>query len=167
MEKLFMEIINKAYTFEELHRGALNEIPEKSGVYFVIMPECFKLVIKEKSDGFQLTCKGKQAAFPIYKLNKKINHYGREEKYSNNILYIGKAEDLHSRIEQYVGCRYNVPKLCPHDGGRAIWQLENNEKLLVQYMECQNGEDCRTLEHRLLLAYKEKYGAYPFANWQS
>ena len=137
------------YTFEELHNGALDEIPSTSGVYFVIMPEHFKLILKSETDGF------------------KIKHYGGEEKYNNHILYIGKAKDLHRRIEQYVGYRYNVPNLFPHDGGRAIWQLENNEKLLVRYLECKEGEDCRDMEHKLLCRYKEQYGAYPFANWKS
>lgn len=155
------------YTFEELHNGALDKIPSTSGVYFVIMPEHFKLILKSETDGFKLTSKGNESSFSIDQLKKKIKHYGGEEKYNNHILYIGKAKDLHRRIEQYVGYRYNVPNLFPHDGGRAIWQLENNEKLLVRYLECKEGEDCRDMEHKLLCRYKEQYGAYPFANWKS
>lgn len=158
--------MSKMYSFEELHNGELERIPKSSGVYFVIMPTDFKLVIKEETDGFKLTSKGTPSAFKVEELQKKIIHYGKDYKYSNHILYIGKAKDLHRRIEQYVGYRYNVANLFPHDGGRAIWQLKNNEQLLLRYIECSKNEDCRELEHNLLCRYKEKYGAYPFANWK-
>lgn len=159
--------LSRTYTFQELHNGAINEIPCTSGIYFVIMPDNFKLIIKAETDGFKYTSKGKLSAFPIDKLKKKLFLYGSEERYNNKVLYIGKAKDLHGRIEQYVGCRYNVHGLLPHDGGRAIWQLENNEQLMVRYHECKIGEDCRELEHMLLCEYKDRYGAYPFANWKS
>lgn len=159
--------MSNLYTFEELFEGAIDKIPSSSGVYFVLMPEKFNLVIKAESDGYKLTSKGTSSSFSVDKLKEKTKHYGNLTKPNNHILYIGKAKDLHRRIEQYVGYRYNIPNLFPHDGGRAIWQLENNEKLLIRYMECKNGEDCRDMEHKLLCAYKEKYGAYPFANWKS
>ncbi len=151
------------YTFKELHAGALENIPKTSGVYFVLAPKDFILSVKAETDGFKLTSKGEPSEFAVEKLAKKLLHYGKPP-YSNNIIYIGKAKDLHRRIEQYVGYRYNVPNLFPHDGGRAIWQLENNENLIVRYKEY---EDCREIEHELLCKYKEKYGAYPYANWKS
>ncbi len=154
------------YTFKQLHEGALESIPRKSGVYFVLVPEGFILSVKAETDGFKLTSKGEPSEFRVERLEKKLVHYG-DYPYSNKIVYIGKAKDLHRRIEQYVGYRYNVPNLFPHDGGRAIWQLKNNEELLVRYQECNVGEDCRKLEKRLICEYKEKYGAFPFANWRS
>ena len=154
-------------TFEELHNGALEQVPSASGVYFVLIPENFKLVVKPDTDGFKLTSKGVSSQFDVRKLENKLVHYGKYGEYNSNILYIGKAKDLHRRIEQYVGYRYNVPNLFPHDGGRAIWQLENNELLLVKWQECIIGQDCRGLEHNLLCKYKKKYGEYPFANWKS
>jgi len=159
-------ILSKMYTFEELHNGAISEIPATSGVYFVLMPENYRIRIKEETDGFKLTSKGKPSAYSVEKLEKKAKHYGDKDLYSSNILYIGKAKDLHRRIEQYVGYRYNGSNLFPHDGGRAIWQLENNEKLIVRYLECQEGEDCREMEHNLLSNYKKKHGALLYANWQ-
>ncbi len=159
--------LSQEYTFEELHKGALSEIPTTSGVYFVLMPENYKIAIKEETDGFQLTSKGKTSAYAVEELMKKANHYGNSIPYSSNILYIGKARDLQRRIEQYVGYRYRDLNLFPHDGGRAIWQLENNEKLIIRYLECKENENCRNLEHSLLCTYKEKHGAYPFANWKA
>lgn len=158
--------LSMMYTFEELHNGALNEIPNTSGVYFVLIPENYKIVIREETDGFQLTSKGNPSTYPKDKLAKKAEHYGNGVPYNSNILYIGKARDLRRRIEQYVGYRYNEPNLFPHDGGRAIWQLENNEKLIIRYLECREDENCREIEHNLLCVYKKKHGAYPFANWK-
>lgn len=157
--------LSNMYTFEQLHQGALEELPTTSGVYFVLMPKDFKIVLKEETDGFKLTSKGKPSAYPIEELIKKANHYGIEPPYSSNILYIGKARDLKRRIEQYVGYRYDAQNLFPHDSGRAIWQLENNEKLLVRYLECTENEECKEMEHNLLINYKAKHGMYPFANW--
>ena len=155
------------FTFEELHNGALDKIPSSSGVYFVVMPKGFELKIKSETDGFKLTSKGKSSKYDVKCLEKKAFHYGTYGNYSNGILYIGKAKDLRRRIEQYVGYRYDTLNLFPHDGGRAIWQLENNEKLIVKYQECKLDQDCRELEHALLVKYKEMYGAYPFANWKA
>lgn len=155
---------SKMYTFEELYNGAIKQIPNTSGVYFVIIPVNYEIRIKEKTDGFELTSKGKSSSYPIEKLQKKAEHYGEKYPYTSNILYIGKARDLQRRIEQYVGYRYNGPNLFPHDGGRAIWQLENNEKLLLRYMECKEDEDCEVIEKQLICTYKERHGAYPFAN---
>ncbi len=160
-------MMSDLYTFEELHNGALDMIPKTSGVYFVIIPEHFKIVIKEETDGYKLTSKGNPSSYPVEQLQRKALHYGIEAPYNSHILYIGKAKDLHRRIEQYVGYRYDVVNLFPHDGGRAIWQLENNEKLMIRYIECKEKMDCRELEHKLLCKYKDKYGAYPFANRKS
>lgn len=159
-------ILSIIHTVEELHNGALSEIPNTSGVYFIFMPENFKLVVLPKTEGFELTSKRKPSSYGIEELKVKAAHYGKFRHYTSRLLYIGKAKDLQRRIEQYIGYRYNVPNLFPHDGGRAIWQIRDSEKLIVRYMECLEGEDCRKIEHVLLEAYKKKYGAYPFANWK-
>ena len=43
-------ILSKMYTFEELHNGAISEIPATSGVYFVLMPENYKIRIKNEGE---------------------------------------------------------------------------------------------------------------------
>ena len=159
--------LSAIHTVEELHNGMLSEIPNTSGVYFVFMPANFELIILPKTTGFELTSKRKPASYEIGELEVKAKHYGQFGRYTSHLLYIGKANNLPRRIEQYVGYRYSVPNLFPHDGGRAIWQLRNSEKLIVRYIECLEGEDCRKVEHALLETYKNKYGVYPFANWKA
>ena len=58
-------MMSDVYTFEELHNGALDKIPQTSGVYFVIIPEHFKIVIKEETDGYKLTSKGNPSSYPV------------------------------------------------------------------------------------------------------
>ena len=58
-------MMSDVYTFEELHNGALDKIPKTSGVYFVIIPEHFKIVIKEETDGYKLTSKGNPSSYPV------------------------------------------------------------------------------------------------------
>lgn len=159
--------MSKLYSVEELHNGAITEIPHTSGVYFVFMPENFVINIKEKTEGFPLTSKGKPSSYPVQKLLKKAEQYSKPVDPKSHPLYIGKAKDLYRRIEQYIAYRYHSPNLFPHDGGRAIWQLDKSERLLFRYVECHEGEDCRELERQLLCEYKERHGEYPFANWKA
>lgn len=156
--------ISKMYTVEELHNGAINSIPSESGVYFVLMPKGFDLIVKDVTDGRKTTSKGKVASYPVDDLQRRILHYGNRKKYNSQILYIGKSDNLCDRIKQYIGFRYNDPGLAPHNGGRSIWQLENNERLLFCYHVCRPGEDCEKMEKELLLLYKDRHGCYPFAN---
>ena len=51
----------------------------------------------------------------------------------------------------------------PHRGGRAIWQLKNNKKLLIEIEPC---EKPREKERQFLIEYYEKYNSYPYANWK-
>ena len=123
-------------SFEELYNGKLKLIPPKSGVYLVIMPSNFKLQINETTEGREIF-KGKNMLYSMEDLNRKAEHYNLPER-GGNILYIGKAKNLHNRIKQYVAWGYfnkNNTKSSPHAGGRAIWQLNNNKKLLLRCFE--------------------------------
>lgn len=156
---------SNTYTVEELHNGAIENIPSESGLYFVLMPKGFDLTVKDVTDGRKTTSRGKVSSYPVEDLRKRLLHYGDEnEKRNSQILYIGQSVNLHDRIEQYIGFRYDVPDIGPHDGGRSIWQLENSEQLLFCYYVCRPGEDSEEMERKLILLYKARHGCYPFAN---
>lgn len=72
-----------------------------------------------------------------------------------------KNNTLNRRIRQFVS--YGFCEADNHRGGRAIWQIDNNKKLILGYYECNNA---RIIERDELINYKEKYGTYPVANWQ-
>lgn len=91
-----------------------------------------------------------------------------QAKYENSdqeILYIGKAggknNKLRQRIRQYL--KYGIKEVNNHRGGRVIWQLENNNKLLIRYLKCDNPE---AKEKELLQNHLDAYGVLPVANWK-
>lgn len=49
------------------------------------------------------------------------------------VVYIGKAEQLKRRLQQFAG--FGAGKPIGHWGGRLIWQLPNIERLLVAWKE--------------------------------
>lgn len=48
-----------------------------------------------------------------------------------------------------------------HRGGRAIWQIENSNDLLVGYLICNNPEE---KEKELLIGYLNQFGVLPVGN---
>ncbi len=151
----------KVWTLEELYRTNCAEIPAGKGIYRVLVPEGMEIRFTETSP------------------NPSVVPYEKEvleEKYAKchdkRTLYIGKANGrngLQQRIRQYIHFAFGDKKTINHKGGRAIWQIENYESLLLTYEEC---ADCETVEHDLLKEYKDrnkggnKDGVYPLANWK-
>lgn len=126
------------------------EIPKSNGVYIVVWYSnvCPKLVKCEKISSYS----------PELLLNKWR---------AGGILYVGmtnrKHGGLHDRIKEYI--KYGIEKGNNHKGGRAIWQLKNNEQFLVAW----NTRKCdspKEEEERILEEYCTKYHQLPFANWR-
>ncbi len=161
------------YTVKQLHEGKLKEIPNIGGIYYIKMPKDYVFKVLSKSEGRQYTSKGKPSEYvgkKLQRLHKKIETiYGSPVSCKSDILYIGQTSHsvgLRERIQEYLGFRYNE-NTNPHDGGRAIWQLDGNENFFVQIEPCDSTENPELIEHNLILDFKEKYGDYPLANWRS
>lgn len=96
----------------------------------------------------------------LYDPNGLITKYEKSDK---EILYIGKAggnnSNLKQRIRQLVQYGYRMYK--NHRGGSAIWQINDNKRLLIGYAESVNPEE---VEIELLNRYLNKYGVLPVAN---
>lgn len=76
------------------------------------------------------------------------------------VVYIGKAQPvggLRKRLRQYAR------KGSSHQGGRAIWQLADQDELLVAWVPTP-GEIAEDVEMRYRDAFAEVYGRWPFAN---
>lgn len=67
------------YTFEELRNGKIDDIPNASGVYWVLMPETFCMKYMEKTDGPLYNKAGKQMSYDINKLIKWGEHYSKSD----------------------------------------------------------------------------------------
>lgn len=50
-----------------------------------------------------------------------------------------------------------------HWGGRYIWQLKDNKKLIVCWRTTTN-EDPRVIEKEMIETFESSYGGKPFAN---
>ena len=151
--KLVCPTSSLATTLQTLYRSECENIPETSGVYWVLRPVGMPIRFTEQ----------------IY--NRSASLYSAEmlsSKYLNcenqEVLYIGKADGkkgLRQRLKQYMNYGWN--NATNHKGGRAIWQIEDAGLLLLAYEECEDG---RIREKQLLADYKAKNGSYPIANWR-
>ena len=151
--KLVCPTSSLATTLQTLYRSECENIPETSGVYWVLRPVGMPIRFTEQ----------------IY--NRSASLYSAEmlsSKYLNcenqEVLYIGKADGkkgLRQRLKQYMNYGWN--NATNHKGGRAIWQIEDAGLLLLAYEEC---EDARAREKQLLADYKAENGCYPLANWR-
>lgn len=142
-----------ATTLASLLNSTCEMIPDKPGIYRVIVPE--ELPVSFSAEVLNSAA----PAYPVDKLSKKY-----AQCIDKSIVYIGKANGrrgLRQRILQYMN--YGCNKTSNHKGGRAIWQIENYPLLLLAYEPC---EDCEQQEHQLLADYKQQNGTYPLANWR-
>ena len=85
---------------------------------------------------------------------------------SAEVLYVGKATGgstgrggLRTRIRQLVD--YGGGKAVGHQGGRYLWQLAGADEFLVAWKTVANPT---AEETRILTAFFQRFGAYPFAN---
>lgn len=145
--------VEAATTLQALYRCGCDCIPEVSGVYQVLCPE--GMTIRFTEHPYNRSAK----LYPAEKLAQKYRECKNQE-----VLYIGKAngkKGLRQRLKQYMNFGWN--QATNHKGGRAIWQIENAELLLLTFEVC---EDAEAREKQLLADYKAKNGSYPLANWR-
>lgn len=162
MKKTFSELK------KELDNDGLSSIPDINGYYTVFLPEAFEIRLKGDTEAINSYIKKGEKICLVYPLEKLINKLETvrriQDKKDRKILYIGKAEGkrgLQQRITEFV--RYSYGLCENHRGGRALWQIENNKSLLLDFTICENAEK---EEKRLLQNFKLRYHTYPFANWR-
>jgi hypothetical protein len=91
------------------------------------------------------------------------------------VIYIGQAGSkpnkdwskttLRKRLSLYM--RYGQGKGVAHEGGRNIWQIENNQNLVLCWKSLPGMiEKPKDVESNLIREFKNYYGDLPFANWQ-
>lgn len=109
----------------------LNEVKGKAGIYIIINFENELKFYNTKifEDVFKKDISKKDIEDRYDQLKKCNDKKAR-------IIYIGKAQNLKSRIKQYL-----VPK-ANHSGGRTIWKIERVNKLGIIWITLQEINDC-------------------------
>ncbi len=79
---------------------------------------------------------------------------------NTNVVYIGKATSLRSRLRQYFS--FGQGKNIGHYGGRLIWQIKYSKDLVVCWKSLTT--DPREFEADLIQQFVKTYGCRPFAN---
>jgi hypothetical protein len=135
-------------TFSQLR---LSPPPTMPGVYVVLR-------LSDKPPTFLLRslARGKNGVDPSYAISELQQRWVDGAA----VVYVGKADGrrgISGRLAQY-GRRGTS-----HQGGRAIWQLEDADALLVTWQAIPDGSP-EEVEIALRIAFKSRYGKVPFAN---
>lgn len=148
LEKLQKEPLQKSppcFSPEELWRTRCAQVPGEAGIYYVLL-----------TDGEPRFREDPRGGYDPEELKS------RWQKSGGKCLYIGKASGkrgLRGRLWQYLRCGYANGR--NHRGGRAIWQVEQREKLRFSWQVCPEAD---ALERALLRHYYEVFHCYPVAN---
>jgi hypothetical protein len=126
-------------------------IPDSMGVYLVLKPDNMSCEFLTVGSGGYF--KGKNP-------NVSIEELKRNWVDNTNVLYIGKATSLKSRLRLYFG--FGQGKNVGHYGGRLIWQLSYSKELVVCWKVLTT--DPREYELELIRKFVSIYGSRTFAN---
>lgn len=127
---------------------AAARVPTEAGIYVVLRPAATSPELLE------LTRARAGSAYPLDDLAARWVS-------GTPVLYIGKAEakvgGLRKRLGQFAR------KGASHQGGRSIWQLADQDELLVAWVTTP-GESAEDVEVRYRAAFADVFGRWPFAN---
>lgn len=143
------------FSIQDLKEKNCCQIPKEKGIYVVDIPNNFLVNFTIESTAHKIINE-KNMIYPINQLENIYKNTDRKR------LYIGKANGkngLRERISCFI--KYGERKRKNHTGGRSIWQINENNKLLIGYFICENPE---FLEKEMIRRYKNMYGVYPLAN---
>ncbi len=146
------------FTVGQLHAEGCMGLPNAMGVY---------ALLRESSDPPEFLVK---SVAPVYRgqdPTRPIDELQRRWVPGAHVLYFGRARGpgvrslLRQRVKRYL--RFGHGRVVGHWGGRFVWQLRDHVTLRVTWKST-GTEDPAPLEARLQFAFRDHYGALPFAN---
>lgn len=128
-------------------RAGWIDLPAHPGLYLVLWPMGTPLEIRDEAG----------------EVADALRHRWAEitRQAATDILYIGKANSLRSRIRQLA--RFGRGRAVNHQGGRDLWWIEGIESAQLWNQPCPGG--CQTgFENAALERFFADHGQYPLAN---
>ena len=138
-------------------RVSWSDIPLGSGIYIVFLPIEVQPQFQQ-SVGTAVYC----TPTSITTLEDKWKTLNNNVK--TDILYIGKGNDLRSRVRLLV--RFGAGKARNHKGGEWLWQISNINQAKIRTITCPPGKQ-NSYEKWLLNTFKSQHGNWPLANRKS
>jgi hypothetical protein len=140
-------------SFDQLQSGELERVPQGAGIYVVVREDRSRPTFMQSSSGGHF--KGRDPTELVEVLDAKWVDGAA-------IVYVGKGDSLRRRLKQY--CAFGAGRPVGHWGGRYIWQLADDDALVVGWRACDAGETAAEAEAALVRRFKEAFGRLPFAN---
>ena len=138
--------------FIRMNSSSTADAPAAAGVYVVYRPATARPVFLPKS-------KADRHRDPSQLLDVVAQAWVDGAQ----VVYIGKATFLRRRIAQYR--RFGAGTSDTHWGGRYIWQLDDQDELLVAWRAIAAGEIPQAAETALIAHFMARHqGRMPFAN---
>jgi hypothetical protein len=78
------------------------------------------------------------------------------------VVYVGESGNLRERL--LLRARFAAGRAVGARGGRALWQLEDAQALVVAWRPARKGQSTKELERSLLDAFRLECNRPPFAN---
>lgn len=128
------------------------DLPHGGGVYVVLRESGAPYEFLGKSVGGHFKAKDPTVAVQVL-----ANEWIEDAQ----VVYIGKATSLRSRIWQYR--QFGTGRPVGHWGGRYVWQLDDSQNLTVAWRTTPD-QDPRDVERALISDFVRDYGRRPFAN---
>lgn len=145
-------------TVEDLYKNKFRNISRNHGIYVVLRFDSMEEP-GEKSTGGEFN--GKDPTCRLDDVLKKWQVVSNTE-----VLYIGKATNLRNRISKLI--RFGKGEPSSHYGGRLLWHINNNEKLLVRWKALAHSESPKAFESIFQMTFRTaNRGHLPFANMRT
>lgn len=157
IEKFKQEGYQGFVAVESLMKNECLNVPNEKGIYLILKNGTQKEFLSESVGGH---FKEKNPTVAVSVLDNKWIE-------ESDIIYIGQAgggssgATLKKRLKQYM--KFGKGEPVGHWGGRYIWQLKENRKLIVCWRATPN-EDPRVIEKEMIETFESSYGGKPFAN---
>ncbi|KGO86031.1 hypothetical protein Q765_13295 [Flavobacterium rivuli WB 3.3-2 = DSM 21788] len=139
------------------------QIPNERGVYLVLKSEAIVSFLVRGSGGY----------FKHEDPNVSVEILLQKWIETSSVIYIGQAggirkekwsdSTLRKRLKTYIN--FGQSKAVAHKGGRYIWQIANNQNLIICWKVLPDKiSDPSKVESDLIKKFKALHNQYPFAN---